>query len=77
MDLFDIEKVCVLVKGIYMYYWSLLVQFYRYNFSNVTFLHGITSKIQDADIPKTLANQVGHHMNKNCSLRIVIKKKSF
>lgn len=75
MDLFDIEKVCVLVKGIY--YWSLLVQFYRYNFSNVTFLHGITSKIQDADIPKTLANQVGHHMNKNCSLRIVIKKKSF
>lgn len=75
MDLFDIEKVCVLVKEIY--YWSLLVQFYRYNFSDVTFLHGITSKIQDADIPKTLANQVGHHMNKNCSLRIVIKKKSF
>lgn len=75
MDLFDIEKVCVLVKGIY--YWSLLVQFYRYNFANVTFLHGITSKIQDADIPKTLANQEGHHMNKNCSLRIVIKKKSF
>lgn len=51
MDLFDVEKVCVLVKGIY--FWSLLVQFYTYNFSDVTFLHGITSKIQDADIPKT------------------------
>lgn len=77
MDLFDIEKVCVLVKGIY--YWSLLVQLYTVCtiFLMWPFLHGITSKIQDADIPKTLANQVGHHMNKNCSLRIVIKKKCF
>lgn len=50
---------------------------YTYNFSDVTFVHGITSKIQDADITKTLAYQVGHHMNKNCSLRVVIKKKSF
>lgn len=76
MDLFDVEKVCVLVKGIY--FWSLLVQFYTYNFSDVTFFAWNNfSKIQDADIPKTLAYQVGHHMNKNCSLRIVIKKKSF
>lgn len=64
MDLFDIEKVCVLVKGIY--YWSLLVQLYTVCtiFLMWPFLHGITSKIQEVDIPKTLVYQVGHHMKK-------------